>query len=211
MVFAIQTIMWLGAGNYAWLRYSAFYLVFIWISSLFLAEVVNRRDVDLPPRDEVPLDGRVHEAVVRAGASGARVAWRPNLLQACDVLREIVDVGIRQRLRDARHVAGIIGAAVGPEVVQLLQEVFRNLPGELRVGRDHAVAVGHVASDAHLARNLFALRDIDLRGILCERLSGARQQGDAGGNRQNSIHAVTPLDTDGSPQFYYNSRFCRHP
>jgi hypothetical protein len=37
-------IMWLGARNYAWLRYSAFYLLVIWTSSLFLAEVVNRRD-----------------------------------------------------------------------------------------------------------------------------------------------------------------------
>ena len=37
-------VMWLGARHYAWLRFSAFYLVFIWISSLFLAEVVNRRD-----------------------------------------------------------------------------------------------------------------------------------------------------------------------
>ena len=37
-------IMWLGAGHYAWLRYSAFYLLFIWISSLFLAEVVTRQD-----------------------------------------------------------------------------------------------------------------------------------------------------------------------
>ena len=37
-------VMWLGARNYVWLRYSAYYLVVIWTSSLFLAEVVNRRD-----------------------------------------------------------------------------------------------------------------------------------------------------------------------
>ena len=37
-------VMWLGARNYAWLRFSAFYLLFIWISSLFLAEVINRRE-----------------------------------------------------------------------------------------------------------------------------------------------------------------------
>ena len=37
-------VLWLGARHYAWLRYSAFYLVFIWISSLFLAEVVHRRE-----------------------------------------------------------------------------------------------------------------------------------------------------------------------
>jgi len=43
-------IMWLGARNYAWLRYSAFYLLFIWTSSLFLAEVVNRRGGVWPGR-----------------------------------------------------------------------------------------------------------------------------------------------------------------
>lgn len=48
-------VMWLGARNYAWLRYSAFYLLFIWTSSLFLAEVVNRRDG--------PWAGRVRVAV----------------------------------------------------------------------------------------------------------------------------------------------------
>ena len=36
-------IMWLGARNYAWLRYSAFYLVAIWLLSLFLADVVQPR------------------------------------------------------------------------------------------------------------------------------------------------------------------------
>jgi hypothetical protein len=48
-------VMWLGARNYAWLRYSAFYLLFIWTSSLFLAEVVTRRDG--------PWSGRIRLAV----------------------------------------------------------------------------------------------------------------------------------------------------
>jgi hypothetical protein len=36
-------LMWLGARNYAWLRYSAVYLVSIWGLSFFLAHVVQRR------------------------------------------------------------------------------------------------------------------------------------------------------------------------
>ena len=43
-VLALGTgIMWLGSRNYAWLRYSAFYLLAIWLLSLFLANVVQRR------------------------------------------------------------------------------------------------------------------------------------------------------------------------
>jgi hypothetical protein len=36
-------IMWLGARNYSWLRYSALYLLAIWALSLFLANVVQPR------------------------------------------------------------------------------------------------------------------------------------------------------------------------
>jgi len=36
-------IMWLGARNYSWLRYSAFYLLAIWLLSFFLANVVQHR------------------------------------------------------------------------------------------------------------------------------------------------------------------------
>jgi hypothetical protein len=38
------------------------------------AEIVNRRDVDLPPCDEVPLAHRLHEAMVRTGGCDARIA-----------------------------------------------------------------------------------------------------------------------------------------
>ena len=37
-------VMWLGARNYAWLRYSGFYLLAIWVLSLFLVNVVHRRE-----------------------------------------------------------------------------------------------------------------------------------------------------------------------
>ncbi|MCX6550685.1 MAG: DUF5924 family protein [Acidobacteria bacterium] len=44
-VLALGTgIMWLGSRNIAWLRFAAFYLLFIWLSSVFLVEVVNRRE-----------------------------------------------------------------------------------------------------------------------------------------------------------------------
>ncbi len=36
--------MWLGARNYAWLRYSGFYLAAIWVLSLFLTNVVHRHE-----------------------------------------------------------------------------------------------------------------------------------------------------------------------
>ena len=36
--------MWLGARNSAWLRYSGLYLVAIWVLSLFLTNVVHRRE-----------------------------------------------------------------------------------------------------------------------------------------------------------------------
>jgi photosystem II stability/assembly factor-like uncharacterized protein len=48
---------------------------------LAVAEVLHRRDAESPPRDEVPLADRVHEAMVRAGACGARCAWQFPLRQ----------------------------------------------------------------------------------------------------------------------------------
>lgn len=37
-------IMWLGGRNFSWLRYSGFYLLAIWILSVFLAEVIHVRE-----------------------------------------------------------------------------------------------------------------------------------------------------------------------
>ena len=37
-------IVWLGARNFAWLRFAGFYLLAIWLLSLFLANVVQGRD-----------------------------------------------------------------------------------------------------------------------------------------------------------------------
>ena len=44
-VLALGTVvMWLGGRNFSWLRYSGFYILVIWILSVFLAEVVQDRE-----------------------------------------------------------------------------------------------------------------------------------------------------------------------
>jgi len=48
---------------------------------LAAVELVHRRDVEVPCRDEVPLDLRAHEAVVYTGACAARTAWQFPLRQ----------------------------------------------------------------------------------------------------------------------------------
>ncbi len=48
---------------------------------LSAVELVNRRDMEIPPRHEVDLADRVHEAMVAVGACGARTAWRFPLRQ----------------------------------------------------------------------------------------------------------------------------------
>jgi len=48
---------------------------------LAVAEIVYRRDTELASRDEVPLANRLQEAMVRAGACGAQLAWQFPLRQ----------------------------------------------------------------------------------------------------------------------------------
>ncbi len=45
-------------------------------------EVLGRRDIEVAPRDDVPLADRLHEAVVGVGGSASDVAWRFPLRQA---------------------------------------------------------------------------------------------------------------------------------
>ena len=45
-------------------------------------EVLGRRDIEVAPRDDVPLADRLHEAVVGVGGSAADVAWRFPVRQA---------------------------------------------------------------------------------------------------------------------------------
>lgn len=48
---------------------------------LSVAEALTRRDIEVPPRDEVPLADRVHQAAVEAGASEGEAAWNFPLRQ----------------------------------------------------------------------------------------------------------------------------------
>lgn len=55
---------------------------------LAAVELLARRDLENPPRDEIPLADRAHEALVRLGAAGATTAWqfplRPRGLEGDD-------------------------------------------------------------------------------------------------------------------------------
>ena len=79
-----------------------------------MVDVLGRRDVEIPPRDDVPLADRLHEAVVGVGGCGADAAWRFPLRQAgLRLVRgQIVEgVGSRQRRPRPGSVAGVSGAA----------------------------------------------------------------------------------------------------
>ena len=56
----------------------------------------------------------------------------PQSLEVGDVLRQALDVVVGQRAGDARHVAGVVGAALGLEIGELLPDVLGTLPGDLR-------------------------------------------------------------------------------
>jgi len=43
---------------------------------LAAVELLGRRDVETPPRADVPLDDRIHDAVVGVGGCGVRAAWQ---------------------------------------------------------------------------------------------------------------------------------------
>ena len=49
---------------------------------LSVVEVLGRRDIEIAPRDDVPLADRLHEAVVRVGGCAAGLAWQFPLRQA---------------------------------------------------------------------------------------------------------------------------------
>lgn len=49
---------------------------------LTAVEVFGRRDIELPPRDNLPLPDRLHEAVVRLGGNAATTAWQFPLRQS---------------------------------------------------------------------------------------------------------------------------------
>ncbi len=69
---------------------------------LAAVDVLGRRDVEIPPRGDVHLTDRLHEAVVRVGGCGADAAWRFPLRQAGLQLgpRQIVEAW--DRVNDGR-------------------------------------------------------------------------------------------------------------
>ncbi|NLF08510.1 MAG: hypothetical protein GX594_11095, partial [Pirellulaceae bacterium] len=48
---------------------------------LTAVEVIGRRDIELPSRDDVPAEDRLHEAIVRLGGSATAAAWQFPLRQ----------------------------------------------------------------------------------------------------------------------------------
>ena len=69
---------------------------------LTVVDVLGRRDVEIPARDDVPLADRLHEAVVGVGGCAAGVAWRFPLRQAGLRLSARQIVGAWDRVNDGR-------------------------------------------------------------------------------------------------------------
>ena len=76
---------------------------------LTVVDVLGRRDIEVAPRDYVPLADRLHEAVVRAGGCGAELAWQFPLRQAGLRLpaRQIVEAW--DRVNDGRGMEELAG------------------------------------------------------------------------------------------------------
>src|SRR5512141_3269976 len=61
-----------------------------------------------------------------------RLVGTADSVQPGQVMRQVLDVGIAQRLGDTGHVAGVVGAMSGLEVLQLLDDVVVLLAGNAR-------------------------------------------------------------------------------
>ncbi len=107
---------------------------------LAAVEVLGRRDIELPARNDVPLDGRLHEAVIRVGGTATAAAWRFPLRQPG------LHVG-RQGI-----VAGWDSANDGRGLDALRAEIVRSI----RTWRPEAIVThdtgGRAASDEPLGR-----------------------------------------------------------
>src|SRR5436309_7590521 len=93
-----------------------------------------------------PASSRVSEAAMQ---SCLRIA----LVQARDVMREILDVLLGDGLGDAGHAAGIVGARARLEGFELLDHVLRMLAGDAR----NLVLPGESSQMAHGAQDLVGL------------------------------------------------------
>jgi len=75
-------------------------------------EVFGRRDIEVRPRDDVPLPDRLHEAVVRVGGCGANVAWQFPLRQAGLRLDQRQIVAAWDRVNQGRAIEELQARAV---------------------------------------------------------------------------------------------------
>jgi photosystem II stability/assembly factor-like uncharacterized protein/TolA-binding protein len=104
---------------------------------LTVVDVVGRRDIEVAPRNYVPLADRVDEAVVRAGGSGAGVAWQFPLRQA----------GLRLPARQIVEAWDRVSDGHG------IEELERHLVRQIRVWRPEVIVTrdGGRAEDDPLA------------------------------------------------------------
>src|SRR5260370_4058600 len=121
--------------------------------------------------------GFVAQAAVRASAKPAsdRISDAPAksrfriglLIQARDVMREILDVLLGDGLGDARHAAGIVGARARLEGLELLDHVLGVLARDAR----NLVLPLHASQVAHGAQNFVGLflPARDARGVRLKR------------------------------------------
>src|SRR3989442_14618688 len=100
-----------------------------------------------PRASAKPARDRISDAPVR---SRFRIAL---LVQARDVMREILDVLLGDGLGDAGHAAGIVGARARLEGFELLDHVLRMLAGDAR----NLVLPGESSQMAHGAQDLVGL------------------------------------------------------
>lgn len=113
---------------------------------LGVVELLNRRDVELNPRDEVHPADRAHEALVAVGASGAETAWQFPLRQAGLSLEAQQIIAGWDRANDARGLAAL-EAHVVRQIRLWRPEVIVTHDASLR-GDD---PLGHLINQAVLA------------------------------------------------------------
>src|SRR5207253_2600863 len=99
----------------------------------------------------------------RPGGRPAPQVYRRRSIEAGDVGGQVLDILLREELRDARHRARVIGPAPRLERLELLDDVLGMLAGE----SGGLVLPGESAQMAHRAEHLRRLRSArcDLGGI----------------------------------------------
>lgn len=79
---------------------------------LAAVELLNRRDRETPPREELALADRAHEALVRVGAGGASTAWQFPLRQPGVQVTAAQAVDLWDRLHNGRGMDALEGYLV---------------------------------------------------------------------------------------------------